>query len=98
MPSRKRRGSVMLRTVLSASLLALPLTVLTSPAAFAGDHRAGGYLPPNQVAVSVRDVDFDRPEAVAALYQRLQYASRVACDTLEPEEPFREPDDRACER
>lgn len=79
----------MLRTAVSLSLILLPL----APAAHAGDR-----LPPNKVAVSFRDVDFDRPETVETLYKRLQYASKVACDTLEAEERFREADDRACER
>jgi UrcA family protein len=79
----------MLRTAVSLSLILLPL----APAAHADD-----LLPPNKVAVSFKDIDFDRPESVEALYKRLQYASKVVCDTQEPEELFRENDNRACER
>jgi len=82
----------MLRTVLSVSL------VLSSALGLASAAYADDRSPPNKVVVSIRDVDFDRPDAVQALYKRLQYASKVACDSLEPEVPYREPDNRACER
>ena len=81
-----------MRTALSASL------VLSAALSFASAAHADDQSPPDRVPVSYRDVDFNRPEAVEALYKRLQFASKVACDTLEPEVPYREADDRACER
>jgi len=82
----------MSRTVLPFAL-AFSAAIALAPAAQAGDQS-----PPYKVTVSFKDIDFNRPEAVEALYKRLQYASKVACDTLEPEVPYREADDRACER
>ncbi len=82
----------MLRTVLSVSL------ALSAVISFASAAQAGDQSPPDKVPVSYKDVDFNRPEAVEGLYKRLQYASKVACDSLEPEVPYREPDNRACEQ
>jgi UrcA family protein len=78
--------------MLCLSLGLTPLIAL-APAAYASTQPVE-----NDVVVSVKDIDFNRPEAVEVVYARLQYASKVACDTLEPGVPYREADDRACER
>ncbi len=88
----------MLGTVLSISLAVISMAApAIASAAPAGDPHTR-MRSQNQVVVSVTDIDFNRPEAVDTLYARLQYASKVACDTLEAEEPFRAADNRACER
>ncbi len=75
-------------------LVAAGLTV--AAAAHAEPQRFGEN--PDRVTLSVKDVDFHNPQQVGALYARLKQTSMIVCDTTEADEPFRNADDRACER
>ncbi len=87
----------MLRTALYISLILAPGAV-SAPAANAQSATWGSDDSQREVVVSVRDIDFRRPEAVETAYKRLQAASKVACDTTEALPAYREADSRACER
>ncbi len=63
----------MLRTLTIASVLVFTANIAASA-------QAADLYAARQENVSVADVNFDNPDAVAKLYQHIQYAARTVCD------------------
>jgi len=79
----------MFRSIFAASVIAA--TVFGASGALAQER---AY---EERAVSTRNVDFDNPAQVSALYGRLQAAARSVCDSDVDNGPLTAEADKACE-
>jgi len=70
-------------------------SVIATAAIAAGAHAQ--QRTPDQMAVSVHNVDYDNPDKVARVYGRLQAAAKSVCDSDGDQSPLTQNADKACE-